>query len=243
MPAPMVPLDAPALVTGAGRGIGQAVALTFARHNRPQVLIARSADQLERLADLIRRITDARVLAVACDVCDHAQLLSAVERARSEIGAIRLLVNNAGLFLDKPVVETSADELRRILEVNTIAPYVLTGALAPGMRDAGGGVVVNIASNAGLNAYVGQSAYCASKHALIGWAKAFALEARAHNIRVHNICPGGVDTEFIAGTPLADRLKGQTMIAPQDIADIVQFLVSRPANLDLPEIVVRRFSR
>lgn len=239
----IIPDDGVAFVTGASRGIGRAIALKLAGTHRPMALLARSVNALEATADEARKISTRQVLAIPCDVSDDEALLSAVRQARSALGPIRLLVNNAGTFLEKPLTDTSAAEFRHVLGINAVAPFLLARTVAADMRDAGGGIVINIASNAGRSAYEGQGAYCASKHALLGWAGVFALEVRRHNIRVHNVCPGGVETAFIAGTTLADRLADQAMIQPEDIAELVDFLTTRPANLDLPEIIVRRFTR
>ncbi len=93
-----------------------------------------------------------------------------------------------------------------------------------------------------MQGYLHQSAYVASKHALLGFARSLALECKPHGIHVHSICPGGVDTDLIKGTYLGARLAGQPMIAPADIAATVVFLLKQPPNVDLPEIVMRRFA-
>jgi NAD(P)-dependent dehydrogenase (short-subunit alcohol dehydrogenase family) len=103
------------------------------------------------------------------------------------------------------------------------------------------GRIINVVSTSGTQGYFHQSAYCASKHGLFGFARALAIEAKPHGIHVYNLCPGGVDTDFIKGTYLGERLKGQPMIAPGDIAELVVFLLRQPENIDLSEVVVRRF--
>ena len=104
------------------------------------------------------------------------------------------------------------------------------------------GKIINIASTSSVQGYLQQSAYCASKHGLLGFAHCLAIEAKPHNIHVYNLCPGGVDTDLIKGTYLGERLKGQQMIAPADIAEMVVFLLQQPDHIDLPELIVRRFS-
>ena len=104
------------------------------------------------------------------------------------------------------------------------------------------GKIVNIASTSSVQGYLSQSAYCASKHGLLGFARGLAIEARPHNVHVYNLCPGGVDTDLIKGTFLGEHLKGQQMIAPADIAEMVVFLLKQPDHIDLPEIIVRRFT-
>ena len=236
----LVPADGVALVTGASRGIGRAVALRFASAGRPVGLLARSTGDLDEVA---ARITQrgGKATAVTCDVADPDQIIAAVQRVRETLGPVRVLVNNAGVFLDRPMPEITLADWRRLLQVNLTSAFVATQAVWPDMVATGGGIIVNVASKAGLQGYRGQSAYCASKAGMLGWARALALEGRAHHVRVHNVCPGGVDTELIAGTPLADRLAGQVMLEASDVAEVVQFCVSQPANVDLPDLLMNRF--
>ena len=110
------------------------------------------------------------------------------------------------------------------------------------MIKAGQGRIINIASTASVQGYLHQSAYCASKHALLGFARSLAIELKPQNIHVQTVCPGGVDTDLIKGTYLAERLAGEPMIAPADIAETVVFLLKQPPRLDLPEVIIRRFA-
>ena len=110
------------------------------------------------------------------------------------------------------------------------------------MISQGAGRILNIASTASVQGYLHQAAYCASKHGLLGFSRSLAIELKPHNIHVHVLCPGGVDTDLIKGTYLGERLKGQTMIRPEDIAEMVLFLLRQPDNIDVAEVVVRRFT-
>lgn len=236
----LVPADGAALITGASRGIGRAVALKLAFAGRPVGLIARSAGALDAVAAEARRLGAAAEPA-PCDVTDPHQLADAVQHLRQRLGPTRVLVNNAGVFLDQPMPEITLEQWEHVLRVNLTASFVATQLVWPGMIKAGSGIILNIASKAATQGYVGQSAYCASKAGLLGWARAVALEGKKHHIRVHSICPGGVDTQLIAGTPLAERLAGQVMMQPEDIAEVVHFCICQPANVDLPEILMSRF--
>jgi 3-oxoacyl-[acyl-carrier protein] reductase len=109
------------------------------------------------------------------------------------------------------------------------------------MKEEGRGHIVNISSTSGTKGYLYQAAYCAGKHALMGFSRSLALECRPHSIHVTVLCPGGVDTDFIAGTYLSERLEGQTMLEAENVADLVVYVLMQPANVDLPEIVVKRF--
>jgi 3-oxoacyl-[acyl-carrier protein] reductase len=238
---PLVPADGVAVVTGASRGIGRAVALCLATDGRPLALLARTEQALRDVAAEAERLGTAAI-PIPCDVADQHQVTTAVARIHERLGPIRIVVNNAGLFLDRPMWQTTPEQWERVLRVNLTAAFHITQTAWPDMLNAGGGVIVNIASKAGTQGYAGQSAYCASKAGMLGWARAIAIEGRPHNIRVHNICPGGVDTEFIARTPLAQRLDGQVMLHARDIAHVVRFCILQPANVDLPDILMARFS-
>ncbi|MBN1490043.1 MAG: SDR family oxidoreductase [Phycisphaerae bacterium] len=237
----LVPNDGVALVTGASRGIGRAVALRLATAGRPVGLIARNAGAMHHV---VQRITEAGGTAelVSCDLAEPVKIRDAIERLRAALGPIRVLINNAGVFLDRPVSAIGFDQWEHILRVNLTAPFLVTQAVWADMVDGGGGIIVNIASKAALQGYVGQSAYAASKAGLLGWGRAVALEGKPHNIRVHTLCPGGVDTDLIAGTSLGQRLAGEVMLRPEDVAEAVQYCVSRPGNVDIPEIMMGRFS-
>ena len=151
------------------------------------------------------------------------------------------LINNAGTFLEKAVPDIQLADWERVLRVNLTAPFLLTREVLPHMIARRQGRIVNIASTASTQGYLHQSAYCASKHGLLGFGRSLAMEAKPHNVHVHTLCPGGVDTDLIKGTYLGERLKGQPMINPEDIAEMVLFLLRQPDNIDLAEVVVRRF--
>jgi NAD(P)-dependent dehydrogenase (short-subunit alcohol dehydrogenase family) len=177
-----------------------------------------------------------------CDLDDVQRVPAAVRALLSKLGDLDFLVNNAGVFLESSVPETPLADWERILRVNLTAPFLICREVLPQMIARQQGKIVNIASTSSVQGYLHQSAYCASKHGLLGFARGLAIEARPHNVHVYNLCPGGVDTDLIKGTFLGERLKGQQMIAPADIAEMVVFLLKQPAHIDLPEIIVRRFT-
>jgi NAD(P)-dependent dehydrogenase (short-subunit alcohol dehydrogenase family) len=227
-----------ALVTGAGRGIGRETALAMAREGARVALLARSRKEIERLVD---KIGDG-AMSVPCDVSDPQAVERAVAIVHEEFKRVDVLVNNAGIFLDATLLETELQDWNRVLAVNVTGAFLVTKAVLPAMIERREGRIINIASSAGKKGYKAQAAYCASKHAMLGMAKALALEVKEHGIHVHNVCPGGVDTTFIAGTRLGERLEGQVMIAPADIAAFCVFLAKQPGNVDVEEIEIRRFS-
>ena len=217
-----------AIITGASRGIGLAIARALHREG-------------VRLGLLSRAKPDVPGEYVSCDLAELARIPSAAQELLQRLGNVDFLINNAGTFLEKAVPEIELPDWERVLHVNLTAPFLLTKALLPPMMQRRQGRIVNIASTASGQGYLNQSSYSASKHGLLGFARSLAIEARPYNIHVHSLCPGGVDTDFIKGTYLGDRLKGQPMINPDDIAEMVLFILRQPENIELPEIIVRRF--
>jgi 3-oxoacyl-[acyl-carrier protein] reductase len=217
-----------AIVTGASRGIGLAVAQALAREGVRLGLLSRSRP---RVAGEF----------VACDLADSERIPPSVRRLLKRLGPVDFLINNAGIFVEKAAAEIQLAEWDRVQRVNLTAPFLIAREVLPGMIARRSGRIIHIASTAALQGYTGQSAYCASKHGLLGFARCLALEVKPHNIHVHTLCPGGVATDLIKGTQLGRRLEGQPMIQPRDIAEMVVFLLRQPKNIDLPEIAVRRF--
>lgn len=229
-----------ALITGASRGIGRAVALRLAREGYRVGLMARSVDLLREVAVEISRAHGPADFEAA-DFADPRAAARAALRLAERLGGADLLVNNAATFLERPLADLDDGEIRTLFEVNVGSPMAVTRALLPLLRRSKDGRVVFIGSTASSQGYVNQSAYVASKHALLGFARALAIEVKPQGLHVHTVCPGAVDTDLIRGTYLWERTRGQVMIAPEDVADAVAFLVAQPPRLDLQEFVLRRF--
>ncbi|MDE0099529.1 MAG: SDR family NAD(P)-dependent oxidoreductase [Truepera sp.] len=229
-----------AIVTGASRGIGRAIALALGGCGMRLGLLARSQERLEEVADEVEAL-GGRALVAECDLGDLSALEVTARRLVERLGSVDLLVNNAGVFHESAVVEQGLDDWEQVLRINLTAPMLLCRLILPLMIAAGGGRIVNIASSSAVQGYAGQAAYSASKHGLLGLARCLALEARPHNIHVHTLCPGGVDTDLIRGTEVGRRFEGQPLMVPQDIADLVLFCISQAGDVDMPEVVLRRF--
>ena len=222
-----------AVVTGASRGIGRAIARRLAE-THDIVAVARSEGELRTLADEIQRRGGACAVAPA-DVTDPA----AVERALGAVPAA-VLVNNAGVGVIKPLLELSAEEWRRVVDVNFTALFYVTRALLPAMIRRGGGDVVNIGSLAGRNSFVGGTAYAGAKHAVMAFTESLMLEVRERNVRVSVIMPGSVDTELRAGAALLGSTgDARWMLTPDDIAEAVAFTVSRPGHASVSRVEIR----
>ena len=186
-----------AVVTGANRGICKAIALAFLRSGWPVVAIARTVESLEALRQEAGDLAP-RIRPLACDLADAAQL-EGVARALADLDPVPgALVNNAGISLSAPLQRTTTEELQRVLQINTVAPYVLCRAVVPRMADAGGGRVINVGSIASLKGIRYTSAYCASKHALLGLTRALAVEWGKRNVTVNAVCPGWTETDMFS---------------------------------------------
>jgi meso-butanediol dehydrogenase / (S,S)-butanediol dehydrogenase / diacetyl reductase len=182
-----------AVVTGGARGIGLAIGQWFLHQGWQVALIDRDGATLERAA---RELASADVLPVHCDVSEPAQVTAAAHAIPGRFGRVDALVNNAGVAVFKPVLETSFAEWREVLATNLDGAFLCTEAFAPVMLRTGGGAIVNIASISGLRASTLRVAYGTSKAALIHMTKQFAVELGNVGIRVNAICPGPVETEM-----------------------------------------------
>ena len=183
-----------AVVTGASRGIGAAIAEALADEGMCLSLWARDA---AALADTVAACGAERAQAWAVDVTDPSQVDAAIASARARFGAVQVLVNNAGQAASAKFTDTDPELWQRIIGVNLTGTYLCTRAAVPDMLQQGFGRIVNIASIAGLRGGAYLSAYVSSKHAVVGFTRALALEYAARNITVNAVCPGYVDTDIV----------------------------------------------
>jgi NADP-dependent 3-hydroxy acid dehydrogenase YdfG len=217
-----------ALISGASRGIGEATARLLHARGYGVGLLARNGARLEALA---RELPGA--LPLVGDVRRREDWERAVGRMEEAFGGLFALINNAGIGIMKPVAELSEEEVREVLEVNLMGPFLgLKAALPLLLRFRG--VVVNVGSLAGKNAFKGGAAYNASKFGLLGLMGAAMLELREMGVRVVNVLPGSVDTGF-AGSPVGEGWK----LAPEDVARAILFALEMPERALLSEIEIR----
>jgi 3-oxoacyl-[acyl-carrier protein] reductase len=227
-----------AIVTGASRGIGRQVALRLAREGIAVTAVARSEALLAALARSALPPGSAEITAHACDVRDEAAVVRVVAAHVARVGRLDVLVNNAGVGVFKPLEDTSYAEFSSTIEVNAGGTFLFTKAALPHMKRQGDGDIINVASVVAVKGYANQCAYGASKHAVLGLTKALAVEAQPHGVRVRSICPGGVDTELLAAArPDLDR---SGLIRPEDIAELVVFLLRMADTAVVDNINVRR---
>ena len=226
-----------ALVTGASRGIGRAVALRLAG-THDIVAAARSARDLDALAAEVRG-AGGRCEALVLDVADAAAVAATLTGRQVDV-----LVNNAGVGVLKPLLELTSDEWQAMVNVNLNALYHVTRAVLPGMVERGRGHVVIVGSIAGRSAFVGGAGYAATKHAAMGFAESLMLEVRDAGVKVSIVNPGSVSTSFgeAAGSapPAAAGSKGQ--LRAEDVAAAVAAVVETPPEVLLHRVEVRILS-
>ncbi|MBX3510758.1 MAG: SDR family oxidoreductase [Hyphomonadaceae bacterium] len=205
-----------AFITGGGSGIGLATARALAARGAKLTLAARNLERLEKAA------TALGALAVACDVREEAAVSSACAAARTKNGPIDILVNNAGVALSAPFKGTELTFWRQVLDTNLTGAFLCTRAALPDMLAARWGRVVNVASVCALKGYAYLSAYCASKHGLLGFTRALAHETAARGVTVNAVCPGYVETDVI--TEATRNIAQKTHLSEAEArASLVQF--------------------
>lgn len=219
-----------ALITGAGKGIGRAIATRLAGEGVHLGLLARTQKDLESAAEQLRAEFGVRVFTAAADIRQRSQVESAVERISKELGHIDILVNNAGIAKFGKLAEMSPEYWEQIIQVNLLGTYYVTRAVLPQMIEQNSGNIVNISSTAGERASATTSAYSASKFAVMGMTESLMQEVRRNNIRVTALAPSTVNTELAsnAGLKIGDE---EHMMQPQDVADLVADLLKLPQRV------------
>ncbi|MBI3089760.1 MAG: SDR family oxidoreductase [Candidatus Tectomicrobia bacterium] len=214
-----------AVVTGAGRGIGAAIAAGLAAEGMRVALLARTASELQAVAERIQA-RGGQALALQTDITDARQVEAAVASVAERLGVVDVLVNNAGVVIVQPLVEMRRATWERVIGTNLTGAFLCCRAVLPGMLRKEWGRVINIASISGRVGTPKLTAYCASKWGLLGFTKALAEEVRQASITVNAICPGSVDTAMLRQSRPGERPD----MEPDDIADAVCFLASERAK-------------
>ncbi|MGA8222956.1 MAG: SDR family NAD(P)-dependent oxidoreductase [Candidatus Acidiferrales bacterium] len=223
-----------ALISGASRGIGFAIARTLGRMGAKLGLCARDAKKLETAASELER-EGAAVLAVPADITRASDVAGLVEKTSRTLGPVEILVNNAGFGYFGPTHLAGEADWDKVLDTNLKGVFLLSKAVAPGMIEMRRGDIINIASLAGKNAFAGGGIYCASKWGLLGLTQCLAEDLRGFGIRVSAICPGTVATEF---SPHAGK-DPRKMLQAEDIAHAVEVIVTQAPQSFISEILLR----
>ncbi|GAB4243816.1 MAG: SDR family NAD(P)-dependent oxidoreductase [Elainellaceae cyanobacterium] len=237
--------DQVVFITGASSGIGAACAKTFAQAGAKLIIAARRLDRLEKLAKELEEEYGTPIYPIQLDVCDRQQVETTLSALPESWSTVDILINNAGLSrgLDK-LYQGKIQDWEEMIDTNVKGLLYVTRQLVPGMVERGRGHIVNVGSIAGRQAYPGGSVYCATKAAVRILSAGLKMDLLGTPIRVSNIEPGLVETEFSqvrfhGDVERAEKIyEGVMPLTPEDIADIALFCTTRPPHVNLSEILV-----
>ena len=226
-----------AIVTGASRGIGRAISIALAKEGATVALAARA---LEKLKETAKQVTEAGggAAIIVTDLAKEESIKNLIKVIGGTFGRLNILINNAGVTHSARLEETATADWDRCHQVNARGPFILCREALPLLKKAEPAYIINIASVVGVKGYPLQSAYTASKHALRGMTISLAEELRGSNIRVHLLCPGGVDTELVQ--EVRPDIKKEDLMQPDEIAELVVYLVTHKGNAVIDELHIRR---
>lgn len=228
-----------AIVTGAGRGIGKAIAQMLAQNGARVIAAARTEKEITATANEINQ-DGGEAFPFVFDLAQESSIQSLFAFAAKQYGSIDIVVNNAAIGRYGLMHEFSARDLQDTLDINVRGTYICCQEALRLMIPRKSGYIINIASVVGFKGYPNQSAYTASKHAVVGLTKSLAAEAQEHNIRVTVINPGGTATNLVADA--RPDLDPAILMQPQDVAQTVQYLLSLSERCAIDEIYIRRRS-
>lgn len=227
------------IVTGASRGVGEALVLRLVEEGHYVAALARSGDRLEALARRAEESGDhGKVIPCPVDVSDASAVTELVNRLEAEHGPIEWLVNNAAVVQNVPFIEQSLDRIDEIIDTNLKGTMYVTHAAIRHMIPRKKGRIIQVASVAGIRGIEGQASYCASKHGMVGFSDALAQELVAHGIPMATICPGAIDTPL--WDPETNPYPGDVSqtIQPKEIVDLVMFVLGQPARTLFKRVVL-----
>ncbi len=217
------------IITGGGSGIGKATAFLFMKEKASVVICGRRQEPLQQTGDLIREL-GGKVLAIQVDVRDSIQIRRLIDEVIARFGRIDVLINNAGVALAKPFLETSEEEWEVVLDTNLKGIFVCSRAVLPEMMKTGEGVIINVSSVLGRVGRRNFTAYCASKFGVIGFTQSLADEMKEAGLRIYAVCPGPTYTDLHCNVVGKEFAKGS--MAPEYIAQKIVELVT--STIELP---------
>ena len=226
-----------AIVTGASRGVGKAISIALAGEGATIVLAARDKQKLKETAESVRN-AGGKTEIIVTELTKEDSIKNLISRVGKKFCRLDILVNCAGVTHSASLERTQTADWQRCMAVNATAPFILCREAMPLLRKAEQGVIVNICSVVGVKGYPLQSAYTASKHALRGMTMSLAEELKGSNIRVHLLCPGGIDTEMVSR--VRPDIKKDDLIKADEIAELVLYLVTHKGNAVIDELFIRR---
>lgn len=234
-----------AIITGASAGIGEAAAVRFARGGYDLLVTGRRADRLETLQNQLESAYSIRVLALSFDVCVQEEVAHHFSQLPAEWRQVDVLVNNAGLAVGlQPLQEGILDDWERMINTNIKGLLYVTRTVAPWMAARKSGHIVNVGSIAGKEVYANGNVYCATKHAVDALTKGIRYDLLPYGVRVSQICPGAVDTEFSAVRfkgdleRAANVYKGFEPLHAADVAEAIWYVTQLPPHVNINDMVI-----
>lgn len=234
-----------ALITGATSGLGKAIALRLAKEGYDVIITGRRKEKLEELEKEIEIKYESKVLSLCFDVREYSQVEEAIAGLPEEWQKIDILVNNAGLAVGlDPIFKGVVDDWERMIDTNVKGLLYVTRVVSPLMVARKSGHIINIGSIAGKGVYPNGAVYCATKYAVNALSQGMRMDMLPYGIRVTQICPGAVETEFSlvrfkGNQDKADQVyKGYENLVAEDIAEAVYYAVSQPAHVDVQDMLV-----
>ncbi|KKO54236.1 3-ketoacyl-ACP reductase [Paenibacillus sp. DMB20] len=219
-----------AVITGAGKGIGRAIAVALAKEGVHLGLIARTAEDLESLGKFVTEQYGVKAIGATADISVQSEAEAAYAAISQELGAVDILINNAGIAQFGNLLDMDPEQWKRIVDVNLMGTYHMLRTVLPGMVERKSGDVINISSTAGERGFATGSAYNASKFAVMGLTEAVLQEVRKHNIRVTALTPSTVNTDLAvnAGLKIGEE---DHMMQPEDVAELALAALKLPARV------------
>lgn len=226
-----------ALITGASSGIGKATALAFAKAGIDIALVGRSQNNLEFVSKAAHEFgVEAKAFCV--DLAEVTEVKAKIQAIAHEFGKIDILINNAGIGYTGNLNDTPLEDWQQVINVNLTSVFQCMMGILPGMRQQGQGTIINIASIAAKQAFVGWGAYCVSKAGLLSLSQTLALEERANGIRVMAICPGSVNTEIWDTPTVKANFDRSQMLTPEIVAQTILHTVLLPQQAVIEELTI-----
>ena len=226
-----------ALITGATEGIGRATAFALGRAGYRVGVCARTAAKVKQLVKELQG-EGFEAAGATSDVGNADQVARMVDQIVHSLGNVDVLINNAGVLIGKPFEELTLEEWDTTMNTNVRSLFLVTRAVLPGMRKRRHGSIVNVASLAGRNGFVGGTAYTASKHAVLGFSRSLMLEVRKDNVRVIAVCPGSVDTSMLRDQPML-KPEPSRILQPEDVAGTILQVLTLPERALVSELDIR----
>ena len=226
-----------AIVTGASRGIGRAISIALAHEAATVVLAARSTEKLQETAEKVTK-AGGKPEIVVTELTEEESIKNLVKATQEKYSRLDILVNNAGVTHSAKLEQTATEDWQRCIDVNARAPFILCRESLPLLKKSEAAYIINIASVVGVKGYPLQSAYTSSKHALRGMTISLAEELKGSNIRVHLLCPGGVNTDMVGS--VRPDIKKDELMQPEEIAELILYLVTHKGNAVIDELHIRR---